>query len=86
MRSQLKTSRVSRKAIYNVGHVGAKTEDDVVICAYARTPMTKGKRGAFKDTTPELLLSTVFKAVVDRAKVDPKLIQDIAVGNTMHHT
>lgn len=72
--SQLKTQTVSRKAVYNLGHVGAKTEDDVVICSYARTPMTKGKRGGFKDTAPELMLSAVMKAVVERANLDPSLI------------
>ena len=29
------------------------------------------------------MLSAAFKAVLERAKVDPKLIEDIAVGNAL---
>ena len=48
--------------------------------------MTKGMRGSFKNTHPEAMLAPVFRAVVERANLDPKLVQDIAVGTTMHHT
>jgi acetyl-CoA acyltransferase 1 len=41
--------------------ISAKSEDDVVICASVRTPMTKGKRGGLKDTAPEYLLSVVLR-------------------------
>ena len=34
-------------------------EEDVVIVSALRTPITKAKRGAFKDTTPDVLLSHV---------------------------
>ncbi len=62
----------SGNATYNKGAVGGRHEDDVVICAFARTPMTKGKRGGFKDTAPELMLASVLQAVVKRASIDPK--------------
>lgn len=52
-----------------------------MICAAVRTPLTKAKRGLLKDTAPEILLATVFKAVCERAKLDPKLVDDVAVGN-----
>lgn len=53
----------------------------MVICAAVRTPLTKAKRGNLKDTAPELLLVTVFKGVVEKSKIDPKLVEDVAVGN-----
>lgn len=48
--------------------------------------MTKGKRGALKDTHPERMLAPVLKAVVERAKVEAKNVQEIVVGNTLHVT
>lgn len=61
----------------------AKSDDDVVIVAAVRTPLTKSKRGGLKDTLPEVLLSTVLKAVVERSKLDPKKVEDIVVGNVL---
>ncbi|KAL7689238.1 putative thiolase [Plasmopara halstedii] len=57
--------------------------DDVVIVSALRTPMTKAHRGGFKDTTPDVLLSHVLKAVLKQAKVDPELVGDIVVGNVL---
>ena len=34
-------------------------------------------------TPPEQLLSATFRGVIDRSKVDPKLIGDIVVGNAL---
>jgi acetyl-CoA acyltransferase 1 len=67
----------------NKHQITNKTDNDVVICAAVRTPLTKSKRGPLKDTAPEVLLAHALKAVVERAKLDPKLVQDIAVGNTL---
>lgn len=58
-----------------------KKADDIVICAALRTPLTKANRGGLKDTSPETLVAHVIKAVVTQAKLDPKYIQDIAIGN-----
>src|SRR6266498_1758540 len=66
-----------------VSRVGRKTPDDVVIVTAVRTPMTKSKKGGFKDTVPEDLLAAVFKAILEKSKIDPKLIQDVAVGNVL---
>lgn len=44
--------------------IASKSADDVVICAAVRTPLTKAKKGGLKDTAPDLLLSTVFKAAI----------------------
>eukprot|EP00419_Tripos_fusus_P037187 CAMPEP_0172785514 /NCGR_PEP_ID=MMETSP1074-20121228/205482_1 /TAXON_ID=2916 /ORGANISM="Ceratium fusus, Strain PA161109" /LENGTH=422 /DNA_ID=CAMNT_0013622523 /DNA_START=27 /DNA_END=1291 /DNA_ORIENTATION=+ len=59
----------------------AKSDDDVVICCALRTPIAKANRGGFKDTPCEEMLAPLFKAVLDRTKVDPKAIGDIQIGN-----
>ncbi|KAG8214964.1 acetyl-CoA acetyl transferase [Butyriboletus roseoflavus] len=61
----------------------AKHENDVVILAAVRTALTKGRKGGFKDTRPEELLSGVLRAAYTRARVNPALIEDIAVGNVL---
>ena len=43
----------------------------------------QSKKGGFKDTKPELLLSHVLRAAYTRINLDPKLIQDISVGNVL---
>jgi acetyl-CoA acyltransferase 1 len=43
----------------------------------------KGKKGGFKDTRPEEILSAVLHAAYKTAGLDPSLIEDIAVGNVL---
>lgn len=43
----------------------------------------QAKKGGFKDTKPEEILSHVLRASYSKANLDPKLIQDIAVGNVL---
>jgi acetyl-CoA acyltransferase 1 len=57
--------------------------DDVVIVAAYRTALCKSKRGGFKDTYPDDLLAPVLKAVVEKAKLDPKEVGDIVVGTVL---
>lgn len=45
-----------------------------------RTAITKGGKGGFKDTQPADLLHGAFKALIERSHIDPKLVDDIAVG------
>ena len=61
----------------------AKSPDDVVVTAALRTPFTKGGKGGFKDTAAADLLVGVFKALIEKSKVDPKVVEDIAVGNVL---
>ncbi|CAD8183991.1 unnamed protein product [Paramecium octaurelia] len=67
--------------VNNCTPVPAKSDNDVVICGAVRTPLTKAKKGLLRDTPPEVLLSAAFTGLLQRTKVDPKLIQDIVVGN-----
>jgi len=43
----------------------------------------KSKKGGFKDTKAELILSHVLRAAYTKVNLDPKLIQDISVGNVL---
>ncbi|KAG6824998.1 hypothetical protein H0H92_005129 [Tricholoma furcatifolium] len=60
-----------------------KRPDDVVIVSAIRTAITKARKGGFKDTHPELLLSHVLRASYQSVGLDPKLIEDISVGNVL---
>ncbi|KAI7747773.1 hypothetical protein M8C21_007119, partial [Ambrosia artemisiifolia] len=57
--------------------------DDVVIVAAYRTAQCKSKRGGFKDTLADDLLSTVLKAVIDKTNVNPSEVGDIIVGTVL---
>ncbi|KAG0292642.1 3-ketoacyl-CoA thiolase with broad chain length specificity [Dissophora globulifera] len=81
--SHLTTSSNSAPASKIQAKVGVKTPDDVVIVEAVRTPMTRGKKGGFKDTVPEDLLAAVLIAIKDRSKIDPALVDDICVGNVL---
>lgn len=60
-----------------------KDDSDIVICCAIRTPLTKAKRGGFKDTPPEEMLAALFQEVLVRTKVNPKDIGDIQIGNVL---
>jgi acetyl-CoA acyltransferase 1 len=61
----------------------AKHDDDIVVTCALRTAMTKGGKGGFKDTFAADLLTGAFKAVIERSQIDPKLVEDIAVGTVL---
>ncbi|KAL2918621.1 3-ketoacyl-CoA thiolase with broad chain length specificity [Polyrhizophydium stewartii] len=46
-----------------------------------RTAITKGGKGGFRETQPEYMLAAVLKATIEKTGIDPKLVQDIQVGN-----
>lgn len=39
--------------------------------------------GGLKDACPEDMLAAVLKGVIERSGIDPKLIEDVAVGNVL---
>eukprot|EP00927_Polykrikos_kofoidii_P073737 TRINITY_DN69757_c0_g1_i1.p1 TRINITY_DN69757_c0_g1~~TRINITY_DN69757_c0_g1_i1.p1 ORF type:complete len:428 (-),score=83.44 TRINITY_DN69757_c0_g1_i1:494-1777(-) len=57
------------------------SDDDVVICSALRTPIGKAVRGSFKNTPCEELLTPLFKATLEKTKLDANLIEDVAIGN-----
>ncbi|KAG9447659.1 hypothetical protein H6P81_013787 [Aristolochia fimbriata] len=64
-------------------HRNACFGDDVVSVAAYRTPLCKSKRGGFKDTHADDLLSPVLKALIDTSKINPSEVGDIVVGTVL---
>ncbi|XP_053323579.1 3-ketoacyl-CoA thiolase, peroxisomal [Spea bombifrons] len=58
-------------------------DQDIVLVHGRRTPICKAKRGGFKDTTPDELLSSVMTAVLGDVKLNPERVGDICVGNVL---
>jgi acetyl-CoA C-acetyltransferase len=56
---------------------------DAVIVSTARTPIGKAFRGAFNNTHGADMAGHVIKAAVERAKLDPKEVEDIILGTAM---
>uniref|UniRef100_A0A8C6QQC0 Acetyl-CoA acyltransferase 1 n=1 Tax=Nannospalax galili TaxID=1026970 RepID=A0A8C6QQC0_NANGA len=57
--------------------------DDVVVVQGRRTPIGRGGRGGFKDTTPDELLSAVLTAVLQDLNLRPDQLGDISVGKVL---
>src|SRR3954447_6577363 len=55
---------------------------EVVIVEAARTPIGRGhsEKGIFKDTHPNELLGATYKAVIERAGIDPAEVEDVVAG------
>ncbi|EGO58531.1 3-ketoacyl-CoA thiolase [Neurospora tetrasperma FGSC 2508] len=64
-----------------LSNITAKNPDDIVITLAIRTPLTKAKKGGFKDTSLEYLAYATLKEVKERCNMDPALVEDIAMGN-----
>ncbi|KAI5457015.1 Thiolase, N-terminal domain-containing protein [Mariannaea sp. PMI_226] len=65
----------------SLNNIQSKNADDIVITLSIRTPLTKAKKGGFKDTTLEYMLYALLKEVRERSNLDPALVEDICVGN-----
>jgi acetyl-CoA C-acetyltransferase len=55
-------------------------ESEAVIVSTARTPLCKSWRGAFNMTHGATMGGHVVKAAVERAKLDPKEVEDVIMG------
>lgn len=53
------------------------------IISALRTPICRARKGGLKDQAPEDLLAAVLKAIVEKTGLDPKMIQDVVVGNVL---
>ena len=53
---------------------------DAVIVSTARTPIGKAFRGAFNDTEAPALGGHVVRAAVERAGIDPAMVDDVLMG------
>lgn len=67
----------------SIQKLSEKHPDDVVITAAYRTPIAKGGKGSFRDMVSAELVLELMKAVLDKTKVDPKLIEDVVIGNVL---
>ncbi|MCL6440422.1 MAG: thiolase family protein [Thermoleophilum sp.] len=55
---------------------------EVVIVEAARTPIGRGhpEKGYYKDVHPNALLGACYKAVIERAGIEPSLVEDVICG------
>ncbi|MGY8956308.1 MAG: acetyl-CoA C-acyltransferase [Alphaproteobacteria bacterium] len=56
---------------------------NAVIVSTARTPIGKAYRGAYNNTTPAMLGGIAVQNAVERAGVDPDMIEDLIMGCAM---
>ncbi|KAG5925952.1 hypothetical protein E4U53_003192 [Claviceps sorghi] len=59
----------------------SKDPNDIVITLAVRTPLTKARKGGFKDTSLEYIMYALLKQVRERTSLDPALVEDICFGN-----
>ncbi|KAL4875322.1 hypothetical protein BJY04DRAFT_224099, partial [Aspergillus karnatakaensis] len=57
-------------------HHTPKNPDDVVITLSLRTPLTKARKGGFKDTELDYLIYALLKEVIAKSQIDPALVED----------
>ncbi|KAJ5544249.1 3-ketoacyl-CoA thiolase AoP.t1.c1 [Penicillium frequentans] len=60
-----------------------KHPDDIVVTCALRSALTKGGKGGFKDTAAADILTGVFKALIAKSGIDPKAVEDVAVGSVL---
>ncbi|KAJ4316233.1 hypothetical protein N0V84_007942 [Fusarium piperis] len=65
----------------SINTIQSKNPDDIVITLAIRTPLTKAKKGGFKDTSLEYMLYALLKEVRELSHLDPALVEDICFGN-----
>ncbi|KAM4583666.1 3-ketoacyl-CoA thiolase, peroxisomal [Odontesthes bonariensis] len=76
-------SRLRAAECSSAAEVSGGSGEDVVVVHGRRTAIGKAKRGAFKDTTPDELLSVVMKAVLTDVGLSPDKLGDVCVGNVL---
>jgi acetyl-CoA acyltransferase len=64
------------------GHESRLRGREVVIVEAARTPIGRGHatKGWFRDTHPNELLGAAYTAVIERAGIEPELVEDVVAG------
>lgn len=54
--------------------------NDIVVAGFARSPFHLARKGGLVDVRPDDLAAQVVVGLLERTKVDPKLIEDIVLG------
>merc|ERR1712000_28240 len=60
-----------------------KSPQDIVILSSLRTPVTKAKKGGFKDAYDHELLAAVLAIRQRHPNLDPRLVEDIQIGTVL---
>lgn len=63
--------------------LGPKDDDDIVIVSYARTAMTRAKKGTQATTSPEVMLKPVIESVIKQAGIKKEDVEEITIGNVL---
>ncbi|KAH9082181.1 Thiolase, N-terminal domain-containing protein [Lactarius deliciosus] len=74
------TRRMASTVSSSRAHLLQKKDDDVVITFAKRTAMGRAKKGQLKDVPVDELLHALFKATLEKTRLDPSEIGDICVG------
>jgi acetyl-CoA acyltransferase 1 len=82
-RIKLIRSQLLANKCLNAGKPVPESDNDVVIIAAVRTPLTKAGKGLLKDTLPEIMTSAIIKELIKRTNLKPELIEDIQFGNVL---
>ena len=53
----------------------------MVITLAHRTPLAKAIKGGFKDTDLDYMVYALLKETLNKANIDPALIEDVCMGN-----
>lgn len=69
-------------AIRNFSAAGSFSDNDVVVCGFARTPIGK-MNGALSSLTATQLGAHVIKESLNRAGIDPKAVEEVFMGNVV---
>ncbi|KAJ5677113.1 uncharacterized protein N7477_002746 [Penicillium maclennaniae] len=64
-----------------VNAITQKNPDDVVITLSLRTPLTKARKGGFKDSELDYIVYALLKETLAKSKIDPALVEDVCLGN-----
>lgn len=56
---------------------------DIAIVSSVRSPIGKAYKGSLRDTRPDTFGAAVVKAAVERAGVNPELVEDVVMGCAM---
>lgn len=57
--------------------------EDVVIVSALRTPLCRSRKGALAKVPPSTLVETVFRATLEKTRVDGKDVEDVCLGNCL---
>ncbi|XP_051543718.1 3-ketoacyl-CoA thiolase, peroxisomal [Myxocyprinus asiaticus] len=84
-RVQVLSGHLSSHRLFGMKQCSASDADpnDIVVVHGLRTAIGRAKRGSFKDTTPDELLSAVMSAVLKDVGLPPASLGDVCVGNVL---